>query len=305
LDDQNGNDLFVANDTRENTLWISQPNNGSDDSRHRFSLVEQARLRGCATGSLGELQGCMGIATGDFDRNERFDMYVTNYYNEPSNLFLQQDAGLFIDGASLYSARESSVPKVGFGTQATDLESDGWLDLVVLNGHAVDRRDKGEPLQMMPQIYRGSRGMMNETTPDEQYWKMPTLGRALARWDYNRDGRMDFLANHLDRSVAVLKNESVGGNWVQIELVGTLSERDATGCKVILHCADQSWVSWVTAGDGYFCTNEPVLHVGIDQSTEIDRMEIQWPSGLEQQIRGLKINGRYLVIEGIDESFQQ
>ncbi len=313
LDGRHGNEVFIANDTRENTLWVSSPvtsdssvNDPASANREQtpaYRLSEEARLRGCATGPIGELLGCMGIATGDFDHNGTLDLYVTNYYNEASNLYLQQDVGLFVDSAALFGARKPSIFAVGFGTQASDLDRDGWLDLVVLNGHAVDRREKGEPLQMKPQLFRGRAGEFVLLDLDNPFWKTPTLGRTLASLDWNRDGRPDMVANHLDSPLALLQNESDAGQWIQFELVGTRSERDAVGSKVTIECGDRKWVSWVTGGDGYLCTNEPIVDFGIDDAPRVDKVTIEWPAGDSQELRDLAPGSSYLVVEGDEEAF--
>ncbi|MFK8111369.1 MAG: FG-GAP-like repeat-containing protein [Rubripirellula sp.] len=299
-----GNDLYIANDTTENELWSSTENQSASPGGERFRLQEQARVRGCAVGSIGELQGCMGIAVGDFDRNQTFDMYVTNYYNESANLYLQQSIGLFVDCAAMYSARKPSELMVGFGTQAADLDCDGWLDLVVLNGHAIDRRRLGEPLAMLPQVFRGRRGQFEQEMIGDRFWQQPTIGRTLATLDFNRDGRPDFVGNHLDHPASLLQNKTIGGNWAQFKLIGVDSERDAIGAKVTIRCEDQTWVSWVTAGDGYYCTNERVVRFGIGPADRIRSVTVDWPSGKSQQFESLKSNCQHIIIENIDECFR-
>lgn len=297
LDGKAGNDLFVANDTTTNDLWISKVNDTS--SKDQFVLNEEGLIRGCATGSVGELQGCMGIATGDFDGNGTMDLHVTNYFNEPSNLFLQQTAGIFVDCAAMSGARQATEKLVGFGTQANDLDRDGWLDLVVLNGHAIDRRRLGEPLAMTPQVFRGQSGKFATVKLDNSYFEQPAIGRTLARLDFDRDGKTDFVANHLDQPTALLRNETAGGgNWIRFQLVGTDSERDAVGAKVVIAAGERNWVSWTTSGEGYFSSNEAVVDFGVGATTMIDRIEVSWPSGETQTFHALDVGRRYLLVEG-------
>ena len=298
MDGRPGNELFIANDTVENTLWSGKRASASGIVT---GFTEEARLRGCATGPVGELLGCMGIAAGDFDRNGTFDMYVTNYYNEPSNLYLQISGGLFVDRAAPYRARKASRYMVGFGTQAADLDRDGWLDLVVLNGHAVDRRSLGEPLQMQPQLFRGRSGRFDAVPSDAPFWSTAALGRTLALVDWNGDGRTDMVANHLDQPSALLQNESTPGQWIRFELVGTTSERDATGANVTIRCEARTWTGWVTAGDGYYCSNQPHLDFGVD-AAHVDGVTVDWPSGRRQELTRLECNQTYLVVEGTGEA---
>ena len=253
FDRKNGNDLFIGNDAVKNHYWVSTT--GDKDKSNAipsagYQLRESAALLGCGTGESGASQACMGIAAGDFDRNGRLDLHITNFFADTSNLFLQDDAGIFTDKVLNAGLYESSEQVLGFGTQAADFNNDGWLDLSVLNGHIYDARSSGVPYQMKPQLFSGSGKRFIGTEPDSaSYWNQPQLGRSLAQLDWNVDGRVDLVALHMDRPVALLENQTAGsGNWVQLELVGMKSERDAIGATVLLEkwgwpvdCVEHWW----------------------------------------------------------------
>ncbi len=116
--------------------------------------------------------------------------------------------------------------------------------------------------------------------------------------DWNRDGRVDLVANHLDAPVALLTNASPIQHWLQFELVGVQSEREAIGARVRVDCGDEHWWGWSVGGDGYMCTNESVIHFGLGGHAKADRVEIQWPSGKTQVLVDMKADQRVLVIEG-------
>lgn len=152
---------------------------------------------------------------------------------------------------------------------------------------------------MKPQLYRGLPGgfdVQTETASDS-YFSEPRLGRTLAAGDLDGDGRIDLVANHLDRPVALLMNRSEAGRWIEIELVGRFSDRDAVGAVAELRCGEQIWVAWQTGGDGYMCTNEPVLHVGLGDYRRVDSLTVRWPGGTTQTLTGLAADRRHLVIE--------
>lgn len=307
IDDKNGNDLFIANDVGFNHLWMSQ-SAGRDDMADatESSLREAAQIFGAAAGLLGQRQGCMGIASGDFDRNGRLDFHVTNFWNQSSDLYLLQGTGLFENETAKRGLLEPTRLMVGWGTQAADLDQDGWLDLVVMNGHLTDHRNRGEPLEMLPQKFRGSETGFQLVEPQrssQEYWAKPVLGRCIAMLDWNRDGKVDAISNHLDAPVALLENQTDAGNGLKIDLVGVKSERDAIGAKVTLISGDQSWTAWNTGGDGFLCTNESVLSFGIGNVEAIDELRIDWPSGERQQFVDLAPNRRYLIIEGSANAF--
>ncbi len=298
FDDQYGNDLFVSNDSDPNHLWLSQAevNSGED-----FSLVQRAQLLGCATGLLGNPQSCMGIATGDFDRNGRIDLHVTNYTEESSDLYLQRLSGIFEDEYIRYGLEDATRPMVGWGTQAADFNADGWLDLAIVNGHLYSHLTDGHPYQMLPQLFQGSRAGFSEVTPEpdeDPFWRTPSLGRALAAFDWNRDGRIDLVAYDLDAPAALLENRTTAGNWLQLQLIGTISERDAVGAKVIIQSGADRWTGWVTSGGSFLCANEAKLHFGIGEQESIDTVTITWPSGRTEQHSQLDSNRSYQLVEG-------
>jgi hypothetical protein len=249
----------------------------------------------------------MGVASGDFNRDGTLDLHVTNFHNEPVNLYTQTSSGHFSDQALKYGLVEASFAVLGFGTQAADFNNDGWLDLAVLNGHLYDARNEGIPFRMRPQLFLGRLGgfTLHDHRSAGQYWGDKHLGRTLAMLDFNRDGRIDLAANHLDAPSALLQNESATQNWLQLELIGTTSERDAIGAEVRVAVGQQRWNGWQTGGDGYMCTNEPIVHFGLGGAEVIQRIEIRWPSGQSQVFESVRPNTRYLVIEGRQELFQR
>ena len=135
-----------------------------------------------------------------------------------------------------------------------------------------------------------------DTLPD--YWQQSRLGRTLITLDWNRDGKMDLLANHLDQPLSLLENESESGNWVQFELVGTVSEREAIGARIEIEAGEERWTAWQIAGDGYMCTNESIIHLGLGNQKMIDKLTVHWPSSKAQVFTDVAINQRSLLIEG-------
>ena len=294
FDRQAGNDIFISNDGDLNAYWKSMPRDGN-----RYVLTECAAISGCSVGHSGYSQACMGIAAADYDRNGLLDLMVTNFYDEPVNLFLQSASQFFVDDALSRGLATPSVKMLGFGTQSADFDNDGWQDIAVLNGHIYNADYAGVPFRMPPQLFAGQPVgfTLMEAVSAGDYWQREQLGRTLTLVDLDQDGRMDMVANHLDRPVALLHNNSDSQNWLQLELVGTKSERSAVGASVVVVAGDQRWTAWRTGGDGYMGSNEPLLHIGLGSKTTLERVEVQWPSGSIQVVQNLKVNQRYLVVE--------
>ncbi len=291
FDDRIGNEMFVANDSRPNHLWKQTPDG---------SWVNAANGLGLAHGFEGLATAAMGIAAGDFDRDGRIDLHVTNFFNESSNLYLQTGDARFVELAVAYELDRLTRPMVGFGTKAVDLDRNGWLDLIVANGHVFDRLPAEQTFRMPPQVimHHGDHFELAEVDDPSGYFSGAYLGRAMASGDLDRDGRIDFMIGHLDRPLAVLHNETpTEGHWLQFELIGTTSERHPTGAVVTVTAGDQQWRGWVTAGDGYYCSDEAVLDIAVGDVKRVDRVDVQWPSGQRSSYESLDLNARYLLIE--------
>ena len=250
----------------------------------------------------------MGIAAADFDQDGRLDMHITNFSDQSSSFYLQRSQDRFDDLAPMFRLPAPTIPMVGFGTQPLDADLDGDMDLVVINGHVQEVHDVTKPLRMKPQILNADPGKFSvvqnvgsETEPNLQqgYFDHPNIGRALAKLDWNRDGKMDLVASHLDRPAALLENQTVtSNNWLQICLVGTISERDGIGARVVAKTSEGLQTQWRTAGDGYFCSNEPVLSFGLGPARRCEQVTVHWPSGKQQTLQNVPCNRRYLIVEG-------
>ena len=128
------------------------------------------------------------------------------------------------------------------------------------------------------------------------------LGRTIASLDFDQDGDIDFLVGHLDQPLALLQNDTrTSGNWIQIELIGSESERDAVGTRIVVSTtAGDHFTHWVTAGDGYLCSDEPMIDLGLGENSKIEKLQVHWPGGMEQSFENLKADRRYLIVEGCD-----
>ena len=293
--------LFVANDVVANSLLVNE----TVADGGPLVLRENALLAGLAFDRNGRAQACMGVAAGDVDGDGRIDLLVTNYYEEANSLYLQTAAGLFAESSRSAGLHDPSFRQLGFGAQFLDADLDGWLDLVIANGHLDDFRYIDIPYRMRPQFFsnRGSGRFENVTGQSVgDYFDRKLLGRSLTVLDWNRDGRPDFAVSHLETPVALVTNETdvtnETGRWLTLRLHGTQSSRDAIGTTVTLRCAEQSWTHQLTAGSGYQSSNERVLLFGLGDCERIDHLKIRWPSGLVETFDEIKANRELVSVEG-------
>lgn len=297
FDESGRNEIYVGNDVRPNQRWALNKEGVWEDI---------APITGVALGHDGTRTSSMGIAAGDFDRSGTLDLHITNFESAPARLFVNRK-GAFQDRAIAFNLAEDSYGVLGFGTQAIDYDNDGLQDLVVTNGHVENTNIPGSPFEQPPQLFVnvGNRFELMDLDERSQYFQQLHVGRALARLDFNCDGKSDFVVTHLGtRSALVLNHTSAPNHWLDVQLVGVDCERDAIGAKIELFAGDKQWTNWLLAGDGYLCRNEPVVSFGLGKATKLDRMKITWPDGMVQLFDDVAVDQRLLVIQHQDDLFR-
>lgn len=286
--------LFVANDAIANFYLIPE---GKGDA---FRFKEVALERGLAFDADSRGQACMGVAAGDYDGNGKTDLFVTNYYAESNTLYGMLSSGeLFEDRTADAGLRTPSFNFLGFGTQFLDADLDGWPDLVLTNGHVDDFPHA--PYRMRPQFYKNTGGRFVEVTApaDATFMHEPELGRGLARLDFDRDGRDDFVVTHLDSSAALAKNVTPNvGRSLSLTLIAIRGSRDAIGTSVTVQAESRVQTMQLTAGDGYQAANERRLRFGLGSADAIQQVQIRWPSGGVQTFAGVPVDQELIAREG-------
>jgi len=121
-------------------------------------------------------------------------------------------------------------------------------------------------------------------------------GRGLTILDYNNDGQMDLLLRNYKQPTQLLKNVG-SGHWIELKLVGTVSNRDAVGAKIRLRTARGWQTRVVTAGSAYLSQQSLVQHFGLGPEDRAQEIAITWPAGGTTQIGELEGGHRFTVTE--------
>jgi len=124
--------------------------------------------------------------------------------------------------------------------------------------------------------------------------------RGLAIADVDRDGRQDLVLRNYLAPAHLLRNVGPPRHWVQLDLIGTTSNRDAVGAKVRLRTGDRWQTRVVSGGAGFRSSDSRVRHFGLGDATVVDEIEIHWPSGHVTSLPTLAADLRYTVREGDD-----
>ncbi|WP_153557473.1 CRTAC1 family protein [Roseimaritima sediminicola] len=297
-------DLFVANDARQNFLFVNEAPAGQSP-RYR----EQAVLRGLAYSGQGVAQACMGVAADDFSDDGRLDLFITNFYADYNTLYVRHEGGLYEDATQRAGLQAVSWLHLGFGTQSLDADLDGLPDLILANGDVVDfsthtpGRLYAQPLQFLHNRGGGHFTEMNGRTLGPAFDRA-AIGRSLVRVDFNNDGREDVAISNLRSPARLLSNTTdTSAHYLDVRLVGTRSNRDAIGTSVTVTTERRSWTKSFTAGDGYMASNQSGRVFGLGDSEQITEVLVRWPGGTEQRIVAPPLDSRLLIIEGLEQGF--
>jgi enediyne biosynthesis protein E4 len=293
-------DLYVANDAGPNYLY---------HNKHDGTFEDVALLSGAALSADGREQGSMGVDFGDIDHDGRFDIFVTNFTEEPDTLYWNQGTRGFTDISWSARVAQPSYPLVGWGTALFDMDNDGWLDIFVANGHVYPQMDlvKGGPPYRQPMLlFRNNRDRtFEDVTAISGLNSLPPASRRGAAFgDVNNDGKIDVLILNVGEPPTLLLNRTESSNHaVLFKLVGTKSNKAAIGARITVTAGDLVQFNEVRGGSSYLSQNDLRLHFGLGTQTSMSTVEVSWPSGKKEVYRDLLADSIYTIVEG--EGVQQ
>jgi len=285
-------DLFVANDTVANFLFLNKGNG---------KFEEIGLPSGVAYSDSGAPRSGMGVDAADFDGDGWQDLFVANIDQELFSLYQNQKDLTFIDRPGEIGMATRLLS--GWGLKFFDYDNDGSLDLILANGHPDDMIEVQslkvkykEPLLLFQNVNGKYKNVSSTSGP---VFKKDFPARGLAVGDYDNDGDLDVLIINNGAAPLLLRNE--GGNcnnWFGLQLVASRSNPGAVGAIITWEAGGVKHRRLKTAGGSYLSSNDPREVFGIGQSTKIDSVEIKWPSGQVDKLTNLPINKYGKVVEG-------
>lgn len=281
-------DIFVANDSVPNYLYLNQGNG---------TFRESALAAGVAVDGDGASQADMGVAVGDYDRDGKVDLLTTTFEDGYFPLFKQGPAGFFLDVSYRVGLTIPTTPLLGWGCGFSDLDNDGDKDLWLASGHIypgierVSHTSYSQPFLVFEN--RADKFVQVFSFPS----KLEHSLRGASAGDFDNDGKTDIVLLPVSGSPILLENRTGGGSsWIGFTLKGRQSNGEAIGARIRLEACGQIQYDSVRNGTGYLSRDDPRPRFGLGGCTKISKVVVTWPRGQVQVLTDLPVN-RYTSLE--------
>jgi enediyne biosynthesis protein E4 len=285
-------DLFVANDTMPNFLFVNK-------GKGKFD--EAGLLSGVAYSDSGAPRSGMGVDATDYDSDGWQDLFVANIDQELFSLYQNQKDLTFLDKPG--EIGQATRLLSGWGLKFFDYDNDGDPDLILANGHPDDMVEiqslkvkYREPLLM----FENENGKYkNVSAQSGAAFTKDWPARGLSVGDYDNDGDLDVLVINNGDAPVLLRND--GGNrnnWIGLQLVATKSNPGAVGAMITWEFDTLKKSRLKTAGGSYLSSHDPREILGLGQATKVTSIQIKWPSGQVDKLTDLPVNKYIKVVEG-------
>jgi len=276
-------DVFVANDSDPNFLFLNQGNG---------TFKESALERGVAFNGDGRAQSNMGVAVGDIGNQGRLNILTTTFFDDYFPLFKQDKSGFYDDASTSAGLTALTKRYLGWACGFADFDNDGKRDLWLANGHVYPR---------VAQYFQPFVVLRNTGSAFSEAFRFPEPAnnsyRGGCAGDFDNDGQIDVAVLPIAGQPLLLQNRTSNSNsWVGLQLRGTRSNRDAIGARVQIESCGNTQFESVRNGGSYLSRNDPRVHFGLGGCAKVDRVTVKWPSGTVQVLNELPVD-RYTMIE--------
>jgi len=278
-------DILLANDSIPEYLFHNKGNG---------TFEEIALPSGVGLDGGGATFAGMGVDFEDYNNDGWPDVIITDLANQKYALYTNAKDGTFDYSTLSTGLGAISLLHSGWGVRFLDYDNDGWKDLFIAQSHVMDTIQVNEPhlryLESPALLWNDHGKRFRDVSADsgavfQQQW----AARGIAVGDLDNDGRVDVVVTSIDGPAWVLHNETPTPNhWITLKLEGTQSNRDGIGAQVKISTAEGDQYATVTTASSYQASSDKRLHFGLGSATNIERIDIRWPSGIRQVLRDVK-----------------
>jgi enediyne biosynthesis protein E4 len=294
FDEDGWPDIYVACDSTPSILYRNN---------HDGTFTDVAVVAGAAFNEDGREQAGMGTTIGDYNGDGHLDIFKTNFSDDTSTLYRNNGDGTFLD-ATTEAGLGLHTQYLGWGTMFFDFDNDGWPDLLLVNGHVypeVDSQHLGSSYKE-PRILYHNNGDGTFTDVSDSAGSgvtTPASSRGLAIGDLWNDGQLSAVISNMNAPPSLLVNQVRSKNhWIAIRTVGTKSNRDGMGARILVRTSARTLVDEVRSGSSYSSNSDVRVHFGLGAAAKVESVEVRWPSGLIEQFTSLAVDRIHTLTEG-------
>lgn len=285
-------DLFVANDTIQNFLFVNQGDG---------TFAEEGLFLGVAYSDSGTARSGMGVDATDYDGDGWEDLFVANIDHEMFSLYRNLGGEDFVDAS--IEIRQATRLYSGWGLRFSDFDNDGDPDLLLANGHPDDMIGMFKALVSYKQKL-----LLLEHTGDAfddvsagagGVFQGRYAARGLAVGDYDNDGDPDALVSNNGGAPLLLRNVTANDNqWVGLRLEARRSNPEAVGAVVSWQAGGGRRRRLRTSGGSYLSSHDRRELLGLGSKPSAEWIEVRWPSGIVDRVEGLPAGAYRTLREG-------
>ncbi|HMV85027.1 MAG TPA: CRTAC1 family protein [Blastocatellia bacterium] len=290
FDNDSWPDIYVANDSAPAALY-----HNNKDGTFTDIGVES----GAAYSGDGKPQAGMGVSAGDFDGDGLLDIFKTNFSGDTSTLYRNLGKNNF-DDVTFAGGIGLNTRWLGWGCGFFDPDNDGWLDILLVNGHVYPEVEKLTTEAGYPQrkvLYRNLRNKSFQDVTEKIGGALlePTAGRGCAFGDFDNDGDVDVVINPVNDSPVLMRLDTpppkdAGNNWITVKTVGAKSNRSGIGARIKCVTEDRTQMNEVRSGGSYYSQNDLRVHFGLGKASKVKTIEVSWPSGKVDVLKDVAVN---------------